>query len=334
MQTTGSPKRPRATPRSQRVRILIALGLVGVLGAVLAGGSAPVVCGACHGDQHDALDATAHADVGCYDCHLDNGAWGLAEQKSEELFRMYPAALFGRDMARPADTTSRDVCLGCHGDVSGTTTDGERFSIVHDSCASGPTCDTCHAPTAHGTAMRWQPGPVMEECVSCHSAEDAPISCDTCHAEGDYRRPTDAPRGPWQVTHGKHWEQTHGLGDTEVCVTCHPDDYCTRCHGVAVPHTEDFGSEHGTAAIESPDSCAKCHTSRTEFCDACHTMEMPHPDGFLPSHSQIASSRTEGRCFICHADRDCENCHAAHVHPGGGAGVPVPWNQTPEVLRP
>jgi hypothetical protein len=328
---------PAQTPRRARRRT-IALVATGVLALTLAltvaAGSTPTACRACHAPQAEALAATAHTGVGCYTCHLDNGAWSYPAHKTRELFGMYPAALLTRGMRSPANAVARAVCLGCHEEIVGSVVRGRSYAIAHDSCATGPTCDACHATTAHGEAVRFKRGPVMEECVSCHSGKGLPIDCETCHLENADEEALARTYGPWQVTHGPNWRKTHGLGDTDSCVTCHPKGYCTRCHGVALPHPADFGATHGLAAVEKPDACATCHADRTAFCDACHTIEMPHPEGFIAEHPRIAKSDADPTCLHCHADNDCGLCHSAHVHPGGAKGVPVPWTLTPEERRP
>lgn len=330
---TGRTTAKATGGRRVRAGVVVAGAVLFVLALSSTVGSSPFVCSACHRDQADGMAATAHADVDCYACHLANGGWSFAAAKTDELFRMYPAALVGRGLSRPAATTGRGACLGCHAEVLDGTLTGSWLRIDHANCAPGPTCDVCHGTTAHGSAVRWQPTYVMEDCVACHSEKGASITCETCHPEGA-KRPTDAPKGPWQVTHGPNWEKTHGLGSVDTCVTCHPNDYCTRCHGVAVPHPRDFGGTHGKLATEKPEVCERCHPARAEFCDACHTIEMPHPATFLKQHSSIAEGRADARCFRCHADGDCDACHEAHIHPGGAKGVPVPWSYTDEELRP
>jgi len=331
---TGSPTQERLLPGSVRSILAAAFGLAFLIAAITTIGSVPAACSACHTSQSSAMNETAHARLDCYSCHLTNGAWGFPESKSREFVRMYPAALMGRGLTQASATTARSSCLSCHEDILQQVTSGMWFRIDHRACAPAPTCDGCHARTAHGQSLRWQSGPVMGECVACHSERRVSIECDTCHTENERSRPTAAAKGPWQVTHGANWQQTHGLGDVESCGTCHPNDYCVQCHGVAVPHPPDFGGTHGTLATAQPAVCVRCHQSRTDFCDACHTMEMPHPEGFLVAHSTLAENRTDDRCFRCHAATDCEACHAAHVHPGGGQGIPVPWSNTPERSRP
>jgi len=174
----------------------------------------------------------------------------------------------------------------------------------------------------------------MDDCLGCHKAKNAPMECNTCHDEEGEEGQEITANGPWQVTHGPAWEKTHGLGDQDTCHTCHPADFCSKCHGVPVPHPIDFGATHGQYANENTSECLVCHKSQRRFCDACHGMAMPHPDKFLEAHVRVAGGRTDPRCIRCHVASDCDACHALHVHPGGSKGMPVPWTYTPEALRP
>jgi hypothetical protein len=164
----------------------------------------------------------------------------------------------------------------------------------------------------------------MEECVACHKQSGALASCDACHSEkGERER---LAKGPWQVTHGRTWERTHGMGTLEWCATCHPAGYCTRCHGVDLPHPAGFGRTHGALAKQPQSKCLSCH-EKTTLCDSCHGVEMPHPKGFLARHSKIAASEGDPKCLSCHFQRDCAACHTMHIHPGstdGTARLPRP----------
>jgi hypothetical protein len=316
----------------RRIVLTVLLALVGVLVVATAVGSLPAVCSACHGSQTSAMERDAHASVRCYDCHLENGAWGFPAEKNAEFTQMYPAALRGLGLKSPARATSRASCLECHADVLKGVTSGDGLSIKHRVCAVGPTCDGCHSTVAHGTAVRWSMNPSMEDCVACHKTKGVSAECKTCHTSEPAERRN--VKGPWQVTHGKNWRKTHGMGDQSTCGTCHPSNFCARCHRVPVPHGADFGATHGTFAQEDRAACLTCHKSAKAFCDECHGMEMPHPEGFTRRHTTIAKSLSDPRCIVCHVDTDCGTCHSYHVHPGGGQGVPVPWYLTPEELRP
>lgn len=319
--TRGAIWRDRAGVIWTRHRraVLIAVA-AGILLVVLAGGSQPAVCASCHTMEPFAngLEGGAHASVSCYSCHLDNGAWDWPAFKLKELTVMYPRAFSSNALQGPTRESASSACLRCHSSVMDALTSKGGLRIAHKDCAQGASCDGCHSTVAHGAATRWIREPVMEACVECHRDSDAPIECDACHE--DKSQTERLSRGPWQVTHGPQWRNTHGMGSLRHCATCHPADYCVRCHGVTLPHTAGFGRTHGTEA-QAPDAkCLDCH-DKVALCDACHGASMPHPAGFLARHSAEASSSKDEVCLRCHRSEDCLECHTRHAHPGRTEGT-------------
>ncbi len=334
-------RRYEETRSLKSTRSRVTLGILGLLlvlalAASVTVGSRSGTCSRCHQGVAAAQGDTSHASIDCYECHVD-GAWDLPRQKLAEVFLMYPRAVVGAGLTGPARQISRPPCLGCHPEIENTVSTGEYVRVDHANCAPQASCDRCHASTAHGSAVRWATGPVMDRCVGCHEAEGISTACDVCHLAGREARLNG--RGPWQVTHGPDRERTHGMGDLSTCDACHPAStfdttgFCAGCHGIDVPHTADFGGEHGRLAIADIDSCRTCHNQET-LCDACHQMDMPHPAEFTAQHSRIATGDQDARCLRCHVSTDCAQCHTSHLHPGGSAGVPVPWRSTSEDRRP
>lgn len=313
-----------------RHRIIIAVlaVLAVLLLVVVTVGSMPAVCGSCHAMKPyaAALQRSAHKNVSCYSCHLAAGSWDWPAFKAGELFRMYPASLFGAKPSGSATPVSRAACLSCHASVLDHGVNSNGIRIDHAACAATGSCDSCHASIAHGTTVRWSRQPVMEECVVCHISSKAPRTCNTCHAGKVRSQRLEA--GPWQITHGPAWKTTHGMGELRYCQTCHPADYCVKCHGMVLPHPVDFPATHGAQAMKAGAKCTQCH-DRTSFCDSCHGIQMPHPEGFLKKHSSIAKSSTDPACLKCHLESDCKACHEDHIHPGStrgtlGTNVPRP----------
>lgn len=289
------------------VAVVALLAVAGITGSTQSG------CVRCHGVVAGASETAAHGGVNCVTCHAP-GSQRIAFTAAQWV-EMYPAALIGREPSGPVREVPRENCLRCHqqvlegvssGDVSG-------VKIRHEVCAVDASCDGCHSTTAHGSAVRWERLPVMEDCTACHRREGAPVECDTCHA--GKLKGERLETGPWQVTHGAQWRETHGMGDLDSCRTCHPADYCARCHRVEMPHSASFGRAHGEEAVADKAACQSCHKSR-RFCDSCHGIAMPHPTGFLREHSKLAGTVENPSCLRCHERADCEACHSNHVHPG------------------
>lgn len=284
-----------------------------ILAVVGVAGSSNRACATCHSEWAGAQLHTAHESTSCSACHGPGlaGRIGLAVSV---VGRMLPAKLVGGRVSGPVTETSAPACLACHNAVmNGVSSGSTGLKIDHAKCAPGATCDTCHSTVAHGALTRWKREPIMQDCTACHAKSGAPVTCTTCHVGR-----TTSERlalGPWQVTHGPNWETTHGMGELDSCATCHPADYCSRCHKVPVPHPSNFGSQHGVFAMQDRQSCLTCHQTQA-FCDACHGIPMPHPTGFLKVHSSVAKSVDNPLCQRCHAKSTCELCHIAHVHPG------------------
>lgn len=315
--------------------LAVLAGLVVVVAALAAVTSSPASCRSCHAMRPfaDSLKQSPHAQVTCYRCHLERGVWSFPSQKAAEWTSMLGASLRGTGLSGTTTPVSSAACLRCHARVKRGVVEAKGIRIDHSSCAAAPAaCTDCHSAVAHGATTRWVATPVMEECVRCHAEKDAPTACDSCHKG---KRERERLRvGPWQVTHGKTWQATHGLGDLRFCRTCHPSDYCVRCHATPLPHGADFGRTHGAQAKLTGAKCLTCH-DKQQLCDSCHKIEMPHPAGFLPKHSALAKSLGEKTCRRCHDEVDCTACHEAHVHPGrtdgtlgtgpdGAIGVPRP----------
>lgn len=316
-------------PRFARILpfgIVVLLALLGFVATWTA--SSQSACVACHRSYLEAGRTTAHAHTGCLACH-GPGVAGRIALGSIVFGRMTPARLLGRVPAGPVSEVSRSACLRCHAAIEESTAAGRTgLRIKHATCAVGVSCDSCHSATAHGKLTRWLREPVMQDCTACHVAEKVSVACDTCHIA----RTATAERlanGPWQVTHGANWVKTHGMGDLDSCVACHPSDYCVRCHDVPIPHPVTFGAQHGQLALKNRSSCLQCHKSGT-FCSSCHRYPMPHPSGFLQTHPRVAKTSENPDCLRCHTKAACNGCHIAHIHPGFLA---VPSSPSSEVAR-
>lgn len=325
--TDESGRRERvARSLSSRMRAVpawVPFAVSALIGLLIAGSAAVTsldsTCVRCHSVHGTTLARTAHASVSCYGCHLDGGVWGFIEQKSSETFRMYPASLQGAALSGPGRRVPRSTCIRCHESLPADILEKGGIRIRHDACAAPPEgCDTCHNTIAHAEAVRWPREPVMDQCVACHGQYGATVKCDACHA-GKLQQ-ARLTSGPWQVTHGPRWQQTHGMGDLSTCTACHEPSKCVKCHRTEIPHPADFFRTHGRQALNEDARCTQCHATKG-WCTSCHGTEMPHKDGFLKTHSKSASSPSDKTCRRCHGEADCKNCHEAHTHPGNTQGT-------------
>lgn len=256
-----------------------------------------------------------HNDVKCSACHVGNSVAERIGFGSRMTFSM---------MFRVIDSKNFDSlgaydpqCRSCHADLT-KVVDNKGIRIDHDKCVGTRACASCHGTTGH----QKEDGPnatyAMDECYSCHFSIASSKDCEQCHTTKDNK--LRIAKTSWNVTHGVNWEQTHGMGDMKTCGTCHPQEMCGRCHGLGVPHQDNFFKLHGGMAQAKEQNCTSCH--QQNFCSDCHNgYEMPHPAGFTQAHSSLASDLRDARCIKCHGVADCDGCHAAHVHPGGAIGT-------------
>ncbi len=302
------------------VLLVIGFGCAAALALIFGTAATLPGCTACHTEQTfvEQSAASPHADVDCVTCHVAPNIGSRFSFATQLIFgmtlRVVPTA--GRAISGPASAQ----CLSCHAPVF----EGEVFArglrIQHETCAEEVTCGTCHSGTAHGEAVRWLRVARMDDCLQCHNTRVVSANCGMCH---DERTPSQRLGiGSFNVTHGRQWSTTHGMGEKRTCAACHSSDFCVDCHDLSVPHTDRFIERHADIALLGSSACLTCH--RTEFCSDCHRTPMPHSDEFSQAHAETVRRDGEDLCRNCHLETDCSNCHTKHVHPGDAMGITQP----------
>jgi len=296
---------------------LVAFVIVGLSVAVAASAARLPACASCHmkGEFATATEAGSHAAIPCASCHVPDDVLSRTDYGLHVVSRTLVP--FGGSVGRGASGVPDSACLNCHSAVMESVSEANGLRIDHAKCSVGSQCTDCHSAVAHGEQVGWTRTYTMDECLHCHGQGDTVVKCDTCH---ENRRTKDRiVAGPWRVTHGPNWRKTHGMGDQFTCSACHPQGYCTKCHGPGLPHGETFMIEHSNIAKTPEAKCTTCHGP--EFCTGCHGVQMPHPSKFTEEHSTIVKKDGEAVCRTCHSERDCSECHLLHVHPGGATGA-------------
>lgn len=302
--------------QTARFALLVLAGAIALAGvAVVTTAATTPGCTACHARVDSTVADTAagaHASVKCAACHVPKDLAGRVSFASREIFGM--ALRLGAADDRAAAAVPDSACLTCHAGIYDSLTESKGYRIDHVNCASNAACTSCHSTTAHGTDGTWPRTSEMGTCLGCHSTREASENCDVCH---DPRTPSERlSRGTaWAVTHGAQWKTTHGMGDLKTCSACHKPEYCSDCHGIALPHPDRYvTTRHAAEARSNRAACDGCH--RREFCDSCHGgVEMPHPKTFIKGHVTYVKDKTDASCKRCHAESDCTTCHVKHVHP-------------------
>ncbi|MCL4368754.1 MAG: hypothetical protein M1337_06270 [Actinobacteria bacterium] len=210
-------------------------------------------------------------------------------------------------------------CPECHSllDLSASRNSALTKRFAHGfHLEKGATCDQCHeVPTHTSTEVR---KPTMLKCFGCHSQTDKTKptgACAACHPPGFSLKPQTHSDPTWlpplaqlvttRATHPTAWEKS-----PKECELCHAPTFCTKCHGIEMPHPLDWQKQHSSQAAKVGNGvCMKCHFNN-ETCRACH-----HP-GYKPGgppwwqiHPNAVYNEGPDRCFRCHSTRTCAHCH-------------------------
>lgn len=217
---------------------------------------------------------------------------------------------------------SNAICKRCHSERIKKVFSKNEIIVSHtEFLDKGAKCVDCHNTVAHGKKTTNPTYPHMDTCSKCHDGENTSAKCELCHesATAPFRKdkqPTEKT-GPWAITHGEGWKDTHGMGNLKTCQICHGSqepNFCKRCHQIDLPHGDDFPGIHGRLSFENPETCSRCHNK--SFCKSCHKIDMPHPKDFIKDHADRTTKSGEKVCYNCHVPTDCDDCHVKHTHPG------------------
>lgn len=269
-------------------------------------------CMGCHEDSpHQAGESDPHNEVSCVGCHESTGTMGSvttavlprAVHIVQGITRKRSDGHFGR-------ATSR-ACIRCHADsIEGILeNEGRALRMSHkEPLAAGATCLYCHRMGGDGRVTRSING--MDSCLRCHDGIAAPAECSTCHS-GDPSKAVVARRSQ---------ERTEGrqLVSQPDCYSCHETKSCDACHGVRLPHPENYVMSHMRAAAEDfwnndGKTCVRCHNENQRSCYAvgCHEFDMPlHGQEWRLKHQKEPRDGCEG----CHNranqfESTCDMCH-------------------------
>ncbi len=317
---TGPAMTPEERRRRNRRRFLVwlagALAAVAVLSAVATVAlTDDRVCLRCHArtvvDQQTAKRKGPHPGVKCADCHARAGLAGRVTLAAGSA-RSYARSVLGEGGDK--GHAFSDACLGCHRDVLDGPRTVSRVRVDHTHIVEARfRCVDCHSATGHGPTAGTPNRPQMSLCVTCHDGTKASAECETCHV-GDITgtRSPSIDQYP-QIT----------LGRVRTCRGCHPVDACNACHGLELPHSEDFarGEVHGRqAAFSRKKVCARCH--EYGYCrtrchpHAAHPSES-HAKDWNRAHAASSGPRAQAQCRSCHkyADFRCNMCHSGYPAP-------------------
>lgn len=299
----------RAAASGRRKREIIAVG--SILGVVLGLGIAysqiasTSACLGCHASSSDVATSWsegAHAGVQCWDCH---GGGTIANG----LVARIDYVRWARSPVDPAAPTRRasvasSACLKCHDEILGETVETENLRMSHvEPQEAGYLCTDCHEATAHAVLVE-RTGSRMAVCLDCHDDKIAPAACSGCHVT-DVSRTAGTPPERFPKVE---------LGPPQDCRGCHSIEACNECHGLELPHSQEFattGAHAKEAAFEKQQVCAKCHDIQ-KFCNRCHDFWQGHSGtDWQVEHGPRAARLGREKCTPCHKrSKDfCALCH-------------------------
>ncbi|MCL2332410.1 MAG: hypothetical protein FWC54_02835 [Actinomycetia bacterium] len=317
--------KPRRKLLALKIAMLVALVVVvlALLPALLATVYTPS-CARCHTAEVSAQHEGTHAKVACLSCHQGSTS---ARRFAFRQTLMYGMVLKVFPLSTAQAHVANASCVTCHPNTTiGTGATGlvkaQGLQVAHIPCSTGRNCIDCHGGTGHLVKGQVPLAYSMNDCVTCHNANQLDSSdCTGCHVGNSQETMKTSARfslSTFSTTHGPQWKRLHGAGDISTCTSCHKQSDCARCHGALVPHDAYIVGSHGKVASDpvAEQKCYSCHKDK-KFCDDCHGLAMPHPDNFITAHVAETKKVGEATCYNCHDKADCATCHAAHVHPGG-----------------
>jgi hypothetical protein len=292
------------------ITIIITLLVLGVLVSVYAGTSSNDYCGnTCHSmvSASDSWKRASHKSVACVRCH--EGMPGLSAASGTLLrTRDVVSEVMGR-VPSSSSVVSPGTCLQCHASVRAGTIESVRGVRVRhsDFLAAGASCVTCHTLSGH-KGKTYEAPSVMSECLRCHDGKHAPSACAECHVGDIGRLPlVERTRVPIRLPQ-------------PTCGGCHSQQTCDACHGMRMPHPENWADPKQHAMPGSFSGrviCYRCHTFIDCEAPGCHTIQFDGPKGYGPhgpnwnKRHQTVLVKDAGHCSACHTRTTniCLLCH-------------------------
>lgn len=152
-------------------------------------------------------------------------------------------------------------------------------------------CADCHAAASTSRLGTDLLLPEKDSCASCHDVE-SPSDCGVCHVDAD------DPYG--------YAERVPGVDRFSHAAHVDAGMECAACHGpvtaiVAQPAKSECRTCHVTAS--DLQDCSVCHTQGAEY------VPSDHGPGWEYWHG-IDAGFDQQDCMNCHAQVDCQDCHA------------------------
>jgi len=257
-------------------------------------------CTGCHvmAEAYVAFEESAHAELGCKDCH--------AQPRTESARQLYLWVLDRPEEVGPHSPVADAFCTSCHieGDAENwpqiAASLGHRVHFESDDPDLGYLmCVTCHGVSVHEFT------PADATCGECHAAEseirlgrmaaETELHCVACHdflGEDPAFLP-GAPEGMALLPDRAQCQACHAMAGLLEAAELDGDPHgavCGACHN---PHTQD-------APAQAVETCMGCHEdaeSVTIFHTGTHAPVLPD---CMACHSAHSWSVQGTDCLSCH----------------------------------
>lgn len=275
-------------------------------------------CSSCHNmkPEYYTWKASSHSQVGCKECHIQNGVVNYAKAKMNGLTQVYKLATnsYTAPIQMPKDIPN-STCEKCHNIKDTIVTPPGDLIIPHDKHLSKDIkCVQCHSGIAHGNISdrnitfksdysNWTASTgkqmmsvkftqtSMETCIECHKARDVSVECKTCHKTGEKPESHNDPK----FLNGQHG--IFAAKDIEKCNQCHQYMSDNEIQGVENTSASQkfLNVDSGKQKISAQD-----YAKENTFCQKCHvTRPASHDKNFVNEHASLAKA-DQSKCMACH----------------------------------
>jgi len=292
----ATPHTPARAPHGGGGAAWIVLaGIALALASAYVGTAQDPYCLSCHAEVRPDDHSGVHAEAACVRCHED--AWSLPSNALRRGLDI--AAHYGLgSSAYTADVPSRR-CVACHRGIDSEVIRNDETGVMMshaEPLEAGYACADCHRSDGHADMA----APVgMSVCLACHDAETASAECSTCHAKDT------------SAASGLAADRIYGTATITRtdCEGCHSMESCDACHGIRMPHSEEFLRTHPRySGFDLKEQCfEQCHTDAD--CYKCHGLWSNHPPSFKEEHKRLSP---DSACNTCHSQHEgpiCDLCH-------------------------
>jgi hypothetical protein len=238
-------------------------------------------------------------------CHTEPGLFGFALGKMKGLKNLTAYLSDDYDPSFSA-VVPNNACLVCHESSVEKTLSIRGIRVSHKEInQAGFLCTECHWNVVHDPRKKIN---AMDKCITCHDSKKASSSCSLCH-------PIDVAFETGLSL--KDFPKVH-LEEPVNCRGCHTQEQeqaCLNCHGLEMPHTEQFKKGgHARLGFINKSVCYRCHPE-PNFCAGCHLGVSGHTGTWgahgptwIKNHQDKSAASCSG-AGPCHSPNVCELCH-------------------------